>query len=387
MAMRITRLKLTNWRNFKTVDAPFARRMFVVGPNASGKSNLLDSIRFARDVARVGGGFQEAVASRGGVHKVRCLAARNLNRGRVHVGFDLGGDDDPTEWSYHLDFSAEPRGKRRPVLSEERIYHQGREVLARPDDDDNADEERLIQTALEQVNMNRDFRAIADLLTSVRYRHLVPQVLREPERRAEHVDDPFGADFLLQVARTPEKSRVRRLNRINAALRLAVPQLDELKLQLGDDGTPHLEARYEHWRERGARQDERDFSDGTLRLIGLLWSLTDNSKSAGPLLLEEPELSLNNAIVRQLPTILNRVQRDGGPQVIVTTHAYSMFADEGVGLDEVLVLSTSGDGTTAQLAIENDDVRRSVQQIGMSLEEAIDPLTRPAGVQQLRLLA
>ena len=44
MAMRITHLNLTNWRNFKTVDAPFARRMFIVGPNASGKSNLLDEV-------------------------------------------------------------------------------------------------------------------------------------------------------------------------------------------------------------------------------------------------------------------------------------------------------------------------------------------------------
>ena len=285
MSMRLTRLKLTNWRNFKTVDAAFARRMFVVGPNASGKSNLLDSIRFARDVARVGGGFQEAVASRGGVHKVRCLAARSLNKGRVHLGFELGDDVQPDVWSYHLDFSAERRGKHRPVLSEEHIRHRGVEVLSRPDDLDAADEERLTQTALEQVNMNREFREIADLLTSVRYRHLVPQLLREPERRNDHVDDPFGADFLMQVARTSPKTRESRLKRINAALRLAVPQLDELQLKHDDDGTPHLEARYEHWRERGARQDERDFSDGTLRLIGLLWSLTDVSRSAGPLLL------------------------------------------------------------------------------------------------------
>lgn len=384
--MRITHLKLTNWRNFKTVDAPFAQRMFVVGPNASGKSNLLDSIRFARDIARVGGGFQEAVASRGGVHKVRCLAARSLNRGRVHLGLDIGDDDKPNEWSYQLDFSAERRGKHRPILSEEHIRHHGAEVLTRPDRDDEADEERLTQTALEQVNMNRDFREIAELLTSVRYRHLVPQLLREPERRSDHVDDPFGADFLLQVARTPTKSRERRLKRINSALKLAVPQLDELQLRHDDDGTPHLEARYEHWRERGARQDERDFSDGTLRLIGLLWSLMETGRSAGPLLLEEPELSLNAAIVRQLPTILNRVQREGGPQVIITTHAYSMFADEGVGLDEVLVLTPTPDGTTAMLAVELDDVRNALD-IGMSLEEALDPLTRPARVHQLSLLA
>lgn len=184
----------------------------------------------------------------------------------------------------------------------------------------------------------------------------------------------------------PEKSRLGRLQRISSALQLAVPQLADLQLALEKDGTPHLEARYEHWRERGARQDERDFSDGTLRLIGLLWALMDTGKSAGPLLLEEPELSLNTAIVRQLPTILNRVQRAGGPQVIITTHAYAMFADEGVGLDEVLVLSPTPDGTTAELASQMDGVRNSLD-IGMTLEETLDPLTKPPRVGQLSLLS
>ena len=38
----------------------------------------------------------------------------------------------------------------------------------------------------------------------------------------------------------------------------------------------------------GARQNESDFSDGTLRLIGLLWALEEEGKNAGPVLLEEP---------------------------------------------------------------------------------------------------
>ena len=65
--MIITRLKLTNWRNFTEVDAPLLDRAFIIGPNASGKSNLLDAVRFLRDVAmREGGGLQAAVRRRGG---------------------------------------------------------------------------------------------------------------------------------------------------------------------------------------------------------------------------------------------------------------------------------------------------------------------------------
>lgn len=37
--MIITRVKLTNWKNFKKVDVNLRGRVFVVGANASGKSN------------------------------------------------------------------------------------------------------------------------------------------------------------------------------------------------------------------------------------------------------------------------------------------------------------------------------------------------------------
>lgn len=51
-----------------------------------------------------------------------------------------------------------------------------------------------------------------------------------------------------------------------------------------------LVAEIKHWRPQGGWQREASFSDGTLRLIGLLWFL---SRGDSPLLLEEPELSLH----------------------------------------------------------------------------------------------
>jgi len=54
--MRITHVTAHNWRNFKRLEFPIENRLFVVGPNASGKSNLLDLFRFLGDVAGAGGG-------------------------------------------------------------------------------------------------------------------------------------------------------------------------------------------------------------------------------------------------------------------------------------------------------------------------------------------
>ncbi len=385
MAVRLTHLTLHNWRNFKKADFDLQDRMLVVGPNASGKSNLLDALRFLRELASTGGGFQHAVASRGGLTRVRCLAARNHNHGQVTIGIEIGEAQEPRRWSYELAFSAEPRGKHRPILFSEVVQKSGETVLRRPIEEDRQDSERLTQTHLEQMGENRGFREIAEFLRSITYLHLVPQLLRNPGFAGEGRSSPYGGDFLRRIAETPEKTRKQRLGRIGQALRTAVPQLDHLELVQDQRGNWHLEARYQHWRPKGARQNEQDFSDGTLRLIGLLWSVLAASKKRGggsPLLLEEPELSLHAAVVRELPGILSRVRAAGGPQVLLTTHSKEMLHDEGLGKDEVVLLIPGAEGTEAKTLDSMSDVQQLLD-AGLSLADIAAPKTAPKGIRKL----
>ena len=71
-----THISLRNWRNFTKAQVDLERRVFLVGANASGKSNFLDVFRFLHDLVSIGGGFQEAVRRRGGLSVLRCMAAR-----------------------------------------------------------------------------------------------------------------------------------------------------------------------------------------------------------------------------------------------------------------------------------------------------------------------
>ena len=382
--MRIEHLTLKNWRNFKSVETAVGNRLFMVGPNASGKSNLLDALRFLRDIAAVGGGLQHAAAVRGGLERVRCLAARNYNRGRVGIKIELQSADDGPSWVYELHFTAEPRGRRRPSVRRETVSKDGRTILERPDQDDKDDPERLTQTALEQVNANRGFRPIAEFLEEVRYLHLVPQIIRDPELGQGRRDDPFGGDFLVRLAGTANRTRDSRLTRINKALRIAVPQLDDLSLERDDAGNPHLAARYKHWRHSGAEQNEHDLSDGTLRLIGLLWMIQEKSrnKKGCVILLEEPEMSLHTAVVRWLPTILHRAARGNRSQFILSTHSTEIVEDPGLGLDEVLILKPGDDGTTALPATEFPDIGPLLD-AGLSLAEILHPETAPVGIDRL----
>ena len=175
---RFTRIHVENWRNFTQLDVALQRRVFLVGPNASGKSNLLDAFRFLHDIASVGGGFQEAVRKRGGVSRLRCLAARRYPDIVFHA--EIGVNGEKQAWTYELHFTQD--NNRRPIIKKERVTRLSIEILDRPDQHDDADPERLTQTYLEQVNANKDFRAVADFFSQVKYLHVVPQLVREPDR-------------------------------------------------------------------------------------------------------------------------------------------------------------------------------------------------------------
>ena len=374
--LRFRKLRLRNWKNFEAVEVELQDRMFLVGPNASGKSNLLDVFRFLRDLASVGGGFGEAVRRRDGVSTIRCLAARRYSDIEIDVELESG---DGQSWDYQLAFNQD--NQRRPVVRSERVIRGDRLILDRPDAEDRRDAARLTQTHLEQVNVNLEFRALSSFFASIRYLHIVPQLVREPDRSVGRSNDPYGGDFLEQMARTTERTRNARMRKIRTALRVAVPQLEEIELTRDVRGVPHLRARYQHWRPHGAWQSEGQLSDGTLRLMGVLWATMDGK---GPLLLEEPELSLHPDIVRVLPQMLARVQRHTKRQVFLSTHSPDLLADSGIGLDETLLFVPRKEGAEVLPTTSLSDVKQLLA-AGLSLADVVIPKTRPADPGQLAL--
>ena len=380
--MLVTRLILKNWRNFRSVDVQLGPRVFVAGPNASGKSNLLNVFVFLKDIAKPSGGLQNAVTARGGISKLRCLAARQY----PDVELEVHLAEDGNKWSYAIGIKQEARGYRQPYLAYERVTKGEEEILARPDLDDSKDRLRLTQTHLEQINANGEFRELVRFFDSVSYLHLVPQLLRHPEAFSGPgiPGDPYGRSFLERVARTSDGTRKARLRKIEAALRIAVPQLKELTDVKDETGIPHLEAGYQHWRPHGAKQREDQFSDGTLRLIGLLWSLLESDSM---LLLEEPELSLNSGIIRKLPALMYRVQKQKKRQmrqIMITTHSSDLLSDAGIGGEEVLLLTPDEDGTRVELASSISEIKDLLQG-GLTIADAALPRIVPRNMAQLDL--
>jgi predicted ATPase len=380
--MIISHITLKNWRNFQSVEVDLRDRVFLVGPNASGKSNFLDALRFLRDLAKDGGGLQKALRDRGGLSKIRCLYARRHPDVEIEIHLSKNELQTPI-WKYAIGIKQKKGGQNEQILSYEKVWKDDRQLINRPDVEDEKDNLRLTQTYLEQINANAEFRAIPQFLESILYLHLVPQLLRYPEAFSGQIiqGDPFGKNFLERVIKTPEKTRRSRLKKIENALKIAVPQLKQLTDVRDEMGVPHLEAVYEHWRPGAGKQREDQFSDGTLRLIGLLWSLLESNSL---LLLEEPELSLNAGITAKLPSLIHRLKKKKKRQIVISTHSADLLSDKGIGGEEVLLMTPTAEGTKVELASSIENIKNLLDG-GLTVADAALPCAMPSQLEQLSL--
>ncbi len=377
--MQITHVTAHNWRNFKNLDFAVADRLLIVGPNAAGKSNLLDLFRFLGDISRPGGGLAAALEARGGLSRARCLFARNNHKGELAIMVDLRDGED--EWRYELAIKGKKGGHNRPIVVREIVTRNGRELLSRPDANDARDPEQLTQTHLEQISANQEFRPIAEYFAKANYFHLVPQMIRYPQAGGAS-PRAFGSSMIADMNATPARTRQAWFRRIERALQSAVPGFETLRLEVDKAGQPHLIAGYRNWRKSPSEQNETDFSDGTLRLIGLLWTIISSPANGGVLLLEEPELSLNAAVVQKLASLLAMAQRGTSMQVILSTHSPELLDDEGIRPGEVLVLQVTSDATVANQLSEIAEVEAQIS-ADLPLSEVVAELINPGDLTGL----
>lgn len=382
--MYISRIKLYNWKNFHDCEVSLSERCFIVGANATGKSNFLDAIRFMRDIVKQGGGLQAAVACRGGLKKIRSLAARQKTEVCIEVDISENGISSP-KWRYSLELSNKGGGiqdvyalvNRETVFS----YDTNKNVLERVSSSDNEDDETLKFTHLEQPTANSKFREIKDVFQTTEYLNVIPQFVREADSVmfSSGMEDYYGRNFMKRLSLLNATTRNKYLKVINEVLLKAIPQLENLSFVKDEKGVPHIEAKYVHWRAKGSKQNEMMFSDGTIRLIGFLFAMLDGN---GIILMEEPENNLHTAIVETIPEFIAKVQRSKKRQVVVTTHSYEILSNQGIRPEELIILRPTPEGTVAQ-NVQLDDIASAMLDAGLSAADVAMAETKAQNISDI----
>ena len=411
--MKLTHIAITNWRNFAHIEFDMSSRLFVVGPNSSGKTNLLAALRFLSDVARRG--LVAASEDLGG-------PSRYIHAGADSVSFSVSADVDSRQITYDLslrkvrvidDFSLgrmrlHPSNKGIPEdlleADQPRILHPmvearprsssweeiARLPVAQPpsESEDEADtqfpvmdrvfvegEKLLIDGedvtgALGTKRVTGSALSIRNMLSGIRYIHPNPKKMLE---RSDRYDPDHGTGFFQYAGRFSDQQLDAVVDRIRPIMASVVPEIPNLSYQRMGLGTEVVF--YSDTPVRGANSvySHEQFSEGTLRLLGLLFDLAMLPRDTSVVLIEEPETFLQASVVRSLPSLLAEVAMNRDVQMVISTHSPELIDSELVLPSQVLVLRSENGETTGELLSQSNDPRiKAVVVAGLPKSQGID---------------
>ena len=356
--VKLTHLAVTNWRNFAHIEFDMSSRLFVVGPNSSGKTNLLGALRFLGDIGRRGlvaasedlGGPDRFFRS--GADSAAFVAIFNDTQNSAEFALFLrlisagpestkrGSDADQTFAFPMTDpLTGEPNDRYLDV--HQTITAGGKKP---------ADEGESFPVEDEEAQRTR----VRQTLAGIRYIHPNPKKMLE---RADRYDPDHGTGFFQHAGRFSDQQLNAALNRIRPIMAAAVPEVPNLSYLRMGLGTEVVF--YSDTPVRGASgvYSHEQFSEGTLRLLGMLFDLATLPLTTSIVLIEEPETFLQASIVRSMSSFLAEVAMNHDVQMVISTHSPELIDSEVVLPNEVLVLRSQNGETTGELLSQSSEPR------------------------------
>lgn len=352
----LSRVRVENYRSIASCDVRLGPLTVLAGPNAAGKSNFLDAVRFVRDALETSPG--QALEPRGGLEEVlhrHTSSGRRANSFRIVLDLSIPAFDTPAfDATYLLEVGARPGSDDfAPVLRREELLINGRGY----------GDSFIPEMAGEQPvawrddillphsqRSNREGRHVYWSVRRTRFYELLTPVLRAVD------DTPRKSDSGVLGERGEHLARV--LDLLSAQRPWVKDTIDGYLATMIDgavslDGVEVREADLAfvvgHFLDadgHAAKVDRRALSDGTLRLTGVLAALFQPDALTGdvPLVaIEEPEISLHPPMLGALYDALVAAARN--TQIVVTTQSADLLDNEAADPDHLLVVRDDGAGT------------------------------------------
>ena len=384
----IRQLHVRNFKSLRDVRLSLGTRNVLVGPNMSGKSNILSVFHFLARLARPSPGISGLAGALNAVEGFTALAWQgskgdDANLVSIELEGDLGGihEAEPeTTWTYRIDILGNRRQPGGPVTVQderlclsasdtdviliERDPHTGHRLLRDRRGNLLSEVADAQRSALEFEIPSWDGVKIRTLFAASRFYRLIPETMRDSSSAAAaHVLEANGhnlAAWLLTI-----------LTRYPAAFdklqRTATSALPELT-RIYPFPTPQAQV-FVASSERSLRSDvpASQMSDGELCFIALL-SLVFAPKELGSPLhcIEEPENHLHPRLLETLVEVLRQEQQAAGSsasQVLVTTHSPQLV--DRISVDDLIIVGKQEAATVCRRPEDKQHVRELLEDIGL----------------------
>lgn len=351
----LRRIAVNGFKSLLGVDLRLPRLAVLAGPNASGKSNVLDALQM---LARAGtqrtlaealtepirgfpaeaftlppGGLPELLARPKASFSLEAdleLPSPGNGRGPDQVRYRLDIEVDPDAGSLSVadeylarmtrDWRPKPREQARIEVVDGEL-HIRRAGGGRPPHEPLGLNHTLLSDARLSGSPYPLFDAVRDELRAWRTYYLDPQTSMRADASPREVPD-IGArgEHLAPFLHGLKSRSPKQFDAIGRALRTVIPAIGRLDVDL-DTKRGTLDIQIE---QDGTRYSSRVISEGTLRVLGICAIAV--TTTSGVIAFEEPENGVQPQRIERIAELLASVTSRGSAQLIVTTHSPDFVA-------------------------------------------------------------
>ncbi len=382
--MFLTSASFKHFKSLDNVDVEFSTPITVlVGPNAVGKSNVVDGLRFVRDAVAVD--LEHAVSKRGGIGRVRQYSPTRPYKIGVELRFKQSFANE-LEREAKYEFSILSKTQSNYLVDAETLVwfdsmfdssrnqeEPSERTFARSKTGDVQHSEyggRAYRVPVDQLALGTLFAGARDMgwpverfMRAWRFSSLYPNLLREPsspDKDTVLTEDGKNWASVIKALKRTARGRAA-LERVFEAMRAVIPSFEDVSVStVGSYLVPRF--RFRTKKKEVVDFDPVQLSDGTLRIFGILLALYQ-VPAPQLLLIEEPEQTVHPGVLGVLADAFREASET--TQIIVTTHSphfVDYFAPE-----EVRVVSLTG-GLTHLSRIKKTQFE-SVKEGLMSMQE------------------
>jgi predicted ATPase len=349
----IKRLRVKNYKSLKNLDIEIGKRNLLVGPNMSGKSNLIDCLKFLSHICILG--VTQAFLNRGGFQEV---AWKGEEKGPIYFSLTIEQQKDFEEqkiFEYEISIAGSPTG----LISIEREYLEvkkaeeistlidlknGQGKITHTDGRPAFNIGDPTRCALEFSVPGWEGMELKNYIAGWRYYHLSPAIMKQENAAThQHYLVENGQNFSSWLM-TLQSSYPEEFRSIKQVAKDSLLGIEEILTPPTQFATTHLTSREKHLSQP---INIWHMSDGEILFLAWLSLIFAPASLGAPLFcVEELENHLHPRLLEILVEVLDQRQRELGPQaaqIIVTTH--SPYLVDKVNLDDLIVFEKSKGAT------------------------------------------
>lgn len=311
----ITKLHLVNWKSFKDSIVYIDPLTFIIGTNASGKSNVLDAFLFLHLLMK-GQTLEDAAAAiRGGEDWI-------IRKGETWFELAVTIEKEGLEYKYEINVKKNNVGL---IYLQNIIYVSQKHTTTKVFNEEDVafDVSTNIHLAVEKTLQNQDAKemisVVRDALKSIFVLNPDPQAMRRYSKLSKELQMDAGNIAGVIAALKPEEKEC--LERKLTKYVKPLPERDINKITAVTVGLTASDAMlycYEDWNP-DKPVDARGMSDGTLRFSAIIVSLL-TLKPGSLLIIEEVDNGLHPSRAKELVKVLKDISAERQIDVLCTTH-------------------------------------------------------------------